>query len=329
MKPLLDTNYIYACLDPKDREAANLKSLLGTGHACISDVSISEWIIRQGHPQWGTLDCLREGLRLFRQHPLQRLSSPYVTLTQSDLDAATDTQCLAAIEPLHASLTKQRIDMESQFLNWMLNVALAAFCSGIAHSHAGSSASFAPQAAKFLEALIGGNQPYIKQTVEQAVRAGYATGQHDKVLSTAINDVRTVLVTLARVELGKIAGVNLSLGDIERTFDLEKFRAFVRTSAKNGDYLRFLNAVRADMKLKPGSKHEYTLRYLFHALSSPLLAGANHKKNDVNDAFVVGHLEDPQVVILTRDTKMQSALASPDLRPSMTPTDVLAALAKP
>ncbi|GJD32273.1 hypothetical protein PMNALOAF_3541 [Methylobacterium adhaesivum] len=323
-KPLLDTNYLYAALDPGDAEADDLRRLLATGRCLVSSVSVVEWIVRHGHPERGHMDRLAAGIDLLHRHAIPIVQCRFLSVEQSELDAVCNATSLEELAPLHRVLLERRIEAESQFLNWTMNVALGAYFSDIAHSQEPATEDFDARVGRLAEAILGSNQDLIADTVRKAVRRGYDTGNQQRVVGEALNDLRAAFVTAARQFLGEISGTPLAEGQVEATLDIDKLRRFITRSAKDGNYDRFLRLVGADMQAPPGSKRDYVIRYLLQVIRSPVERGGNYKKNDVNDSFLVGHMEDAGITIITRDGGMRTALAELGFRHPLSVAEALA-----
>lgn len=66
MKILVDTNILYGFLDAKDADAGHLLSLKKSKQLYVSDISIVEWVVRNGDPNKGDLKKLQAGLSLIK-----------------------------------------------------------------------------------------------------------------------------------------------------------------------------------------------------------------------------------------------------------------------
>jgi hypothetical protein len=323
--PLFDTNLLYGLLDPADHDAADLTRLRDAGVIHVSDVSILEWIVRHAHLSRGNLRMLQDGLTLIDGNRLKRLSSPYVALTQNEIDAFRVAVTLTATESLHDQLTQRRISVEHEWLKWALVVALGAYVSHFAQVLFPPSSPPGGQAVQTAEAILASNLTLISDMLHQGIVEGYANGSPERSVNEAIDNLRTSIATAARISFANVAGQSLSESEIKRTLNTDSFRKFMTREAKSGNFAQFLVAAKTDA-LRPGSAHMYTVEYIFARLDKPLNLGANHRKNDVNDAFIVGHLVDPNVALLTRDKAMIDTLSKPPFRRAITLVEALAAL---
>ena len=315
---LFDTNLLYALVNPNDLDSAKLLRLQNAGVIHISDVSIVEWIVRNARPDSGDLERLKQGLALLDGHKLKRLSSPYIELNDSEINAfKMPSSSLMATEPLRQTLLKRRIKIEHDFLNWALVIALAAYLSHIAHSLFPRSSPLDTQVEQTIETILKANLTFISDSLRSGIEKGYATNDPDRCVNSAINELRKEFFTAARIRLTELAGNSLSQSEIQKTLDTDTFRKFISREAKSGNFNKFIAAVKNDILLKPDSQHCYTVNYIFARLDKPLNLGANHKRNDINDAFIVGHLFNPEVAILTRDQAMIDTLLQAPFRPAI------------
>lgn len=323
--PIFDTNLLYALLNPSDPNSTELLHLRHAGIVHVSDISILEWIVRHAQPTTGNLQTLQDGLALIDEKQLKRLHSPYISLSKEDIDAFRNSATLQETATLHSTLTQKRINIEFEWLRWALVIALGAYVSHCAHKMFGTSSPHASEVTKTAGALLGSNLDLISDTLYLSIKDGYATGAREKAVNEAIDVLRTSFITATRVAFSKINGQVLTESQINQTLETDHFRAFIRREAKAGKFSQFAAMAKADI-LKPGSPHTYTVEYIFARLDGPLNLGANHQKNDVNDAFIVGHLVDPNVTILTRDKKMATTLSKPPFRAAISLADAIAKL---
>ena len=325
MKALLDTNYLYYMLDPSDPEAADLARLSGVPSAFFSDVSILEWIVRQGHPQNGNLSKLQAGLSLIDRAQIRRLASPYVQIDANEISAFANAKALPEVAALHAGIVGRRMTIEHEWLRFLVAAAAGAYLTGIAQTIYFQGSPEWPQVLHLIPAILDANLSLIDQSVMDGLKTGYASGKHDRTLSDAIDAVRTSLVTVGRVFLEQLRGNALSKADIDQTLEISNFRLHLARAINRGHLDQFRIDLRADI-LRAGSKHHFLVEYLLQRLEKVISVGANQRKNDVFDGFVAGHLADGDVVIITRDQAMQNILGDVFQRPHQTPAQFLASM---
>lgn len=332
MIPIVDTNILYAMVHPNEPDANKLISLLNARVACISDVSIIEWIVRNARPEQDksknqeNILRLQKGLSLIDGYQLKHLRSEYIELADPEIDVFRSTNCLHETDSLRKILLQRRIDIESQFLYWIFYIALTAYASHIVHSLFPNSTSRDELIAEKLEKFFTLKQDDINNQLRTGIEQGYTVNDPDRSINLVVNDLRTSFVTDIRIMLNEVSGVELSNAQIKKTSEPTAFRKFISRASKSGDFNRYLAAVKNNMRLKSDSAHIYTVEYIYNCLDKPLNVGANHKRNDITDAFIVGHLIDPKVAILTRDQPMIDALSNPFFRKALTIDEALASL---
>lgn len=314
-KIIIDTNIIYKLFDGSKKEKREINKIIRSENAFLSRVSVIEWIIKNAHKDKGNIFKLKSGLKIIKNKKITLLDSAFIDISDEEIEIFINAKNLQSIEKKYDEIRNRRINVESEWISFILYITLGAYISDIGSQLLNKNPSLSSSISRLSQALLNANIEDIRSIINNSIIDGYASDDVLRTVKNSINEIRVGFLTASRIMFEELNGLNPGGNDIKKilqTLDLEKFRKFVVSSNKNGHFEKFLEDFRSMFPFS-NSEGGMAMKYLLQALESPVKKGGNINKNDINDSFIVSNLFNPEYKIFTFDKNMKKNLGELNL----------------
>lgn len=274
-----------------------------------------EWIIKNAHKDKGNIFKIKSGLKIIKNKKISLLDSAFIDISDEEIESFINAKNLQSIEKKYDEIRNRRINVESEWISFILYITLGAYISDIGSQLLNKNPCLSSSISRLSQALLNANIEDIRSIINNSIIDGYASDDVLRTVKNSINEIRVGFLTASRIMFEELNGLNLGGNDIKKilqTLDLEQFRKFVVSSNKNGHLEKFLEDFRSMFPFS-NSEGGMAMKYLLQALESPVKKGGNINKNDINDSFIVSNLFNPEYKIFTFDKNMKKNLGELNL----------------